>query len=77
MSMVDFRCKEYSDGKVVADPELRMRIVEIGIRKTARAAETDTKTIILTSRGARKTWTLLRVIEFVPKSSLNGWNAKT
>jgi len=30
MSMVDFRCAEYSDGKVVADKETRKRIMEIG-----------------------------------------------
>ncbi len=36
MSMVDFRCTEYSDGKMVADKKLRERIVEIGIRRVAR-----------------------------------------
>jgi hypothetical protein len=34
-SMVDFQCAEYSDGKTVADQELRKRILKIGIRKTA------------------------------------------
>jgi len=33
MSMVDFRCAEYSDGKVVADKETRKRIMEIGSGK--------------------------------------------
>jgi len=31
--MVDFRCAEYSDGKVVADKETRKRIMEIGSGK--------------------------------------------
>jgi len=68
MSLVDFHCAEYSDGKTVADQELRRRIVEIGIRKTARATKTDSKTVMLISRGARvKPSTLARVIEFVAK----------
>jgi len=69
MSLVDFHCAEYSDGKTVADQELRKRIVEIGIRKTARATQIDSKTIMLISRGERvKPTTLARVIEFVRNS---------
>jgi predicted regulator of amino acid metabolism with ACT domain len=49
--MVDFRCREYSDGKTVADQELRQQIIEIGIRKTARATKTDSKTVMLITRG--------------------------
>src|SRR5712691_3998074 len=36
LSLVDFRCAEYVDGKMRADEETRRRIVEIGIRKVAR-----------------------------------------
>ena len=67
-SMVDFQCAEYSDGKTVADQELRKRILEIGIRKTARATKTDSKTIMLISRGERvKPSTLAQVLEFISK----------
>ena len=66
MSLVDFHCAEYSDGKTVADQELRKRIVEIGIRRTARATRIDSKTIMLISRGERvKPSTLATVAEFV------------
>jgi len=40
-SLVDFTCKEYGDGKVVADEELRKRIREIGIRKVAQKSGLD------------------------------------
>lgn len=52
-SMADFQCTEYSDGKTVADQELRKRILEFGVRKTARATKTDSKTVMLISRGER------------------------
>jgi len=66
MSMVDFQCAEYSDGKTVADQELKQRIAEIGIRKTARATKTDSKTIMLIYRGGKvKPRTLARVVQFV------------
>src|SRR5271157_4730994 len=32
-SIVDFRCAEYCEGKVIAIDNIRTRIVEIGIRK--------------------------------------------
>ena len=68
LSLVDFRCSEYSDGKTLAEPDVRKRIVEIGIRKTARATKTDSKTIMLISRGERvKHSTLARVREFLRK----------
>ena len=77
LSMVDFRCTEYSDGKTVADQELRKRIAEIGIRKTARATQTDSKTIMLISRGERvKPSTLVKVIEFVGKATHMNVKAK-
>jgi hypothetical protein len=35
MSMVDFRPTEYS-GKTVADGEIKKRVAQLGVRKTAR-----------------------------------------
>jgi hypothetical protein len=68
LSMMDFRCAEYSDGKAVADQELREKIAVIGIRKTARATKIDSKTIMLISKGERvKPSTLAKVIELVGK----------
>jgi hypothetical protein len=65
---VDFHCTEYSDGKTVADEELRKRILEFGIRKTARATRTDSKTIMLIAKGERvKPSTLAKVREFFSK----------
>ena len=61
---MDFHCTEYSDGKTVADEELTKQIAEFGIRKTARATKTDSKTIMLISNGERvKPSTLTRVRE--------------
>ena len=69
MSIVDFHCAEYCDGKTVADPDIRERIIEIGIRKTARATRTDSKTVMLISKGERvKPNTLAKVIGFVAKA---------
>jgi hypothetical protein len=65
LSMVDFVCAEYSDGKTGAEQELRERIVEFGIRKTARATKIDSKTIMLIAGGERvKPSTLAKVREF-------------
>jgi hypothetical protein len=67
-SLVDFQCSEYSDGKTVANEELRERILEFGIRKTARATNTDSKTIMLIAKGERvKPSTLAKVREFFGK----------
>ena len=67
---MDFQCAEYSDGKTVADQELRQKIAEIGIRKTARSTNIDSKTVMLISRGERvKPNTLAKVIEFVGKAT--------
>jgi hypothetical protein len=64
--MVDFVCAEYGDGKAVADQQLRKRIIEIGIRKTASATQTDSKTIMLISRGGRvKPSTMAKVRKFL------------
>jgi len=65
---VDFQCAEYTDGKTVADQKLRERILEFGVRKTARATETDSKTVMLISRGERvKPRTLAKVRDFFSK----------
>jgi hypothetical protein len=73
MAMVDFVCAEYSDGKLSADAELRKRIAEVGIRKTARATKMDSKTIMLISRGEKvKPTTLAKVSSFLNKSSRQG-----
>jgi len=70
ISLVDFQCAEYSDGKAVADKALRRTIVEIGIRKTARATCIDTKTLMLISRGRRvRPSTLAKLIEFVGRTA--------
>jgi hypothetical protein len=67
-SLVDFHCTEYSDGKTVADEELRKRILEFGIRKAARATNTDSKTIMLSAKSERvKPSTLAKVREFFGK----------
>jgi hypothetical protein len=67
-SLVDFQCVEYSDGKTIADEELRKRIVDFGIRKTGRATNTDTKTIMLIAKGERvKPSTPAKVREFFSK----------
>lgn len=63
-----FKCGEYSDRKTVADDELRRRIMEIGIRKTARTTQTDSKTVMLISRGeCVKPSTLAKVRELLKK----------
>jgi hypothetical protein len=67
-SLVDFQCAEYSDGKTIADEELRKQIAEFGIRKTARATNTDSKTIMLIAKRERvKPSTLAKVREFFSK----------
>jgi hypothetical protein len=67
-SLVDFHCSEYSDGKTVANEELREQILEFGIRKTARATNTDSKTIMLISKRERvKPNTLAKAGEFFSK----------
>ena len=63
-SLVDFQCAEYSDGKTLADEELRKQILETGIRRTARITKTDSKTIMLIVRRERvKPSTLANVRE--------------
>jgi len=65
-SLVDFRCTEYTSVKVVADSEVRKKIIEIGIRKVARESKVDRKTVVLIAKGGRvKAKTLAKVVEFV------------
>jgi len=66
MSMVDFRCTEYSDGKVVAHDEFRKRIADFGIRKIARKSGVSRETVALIARGVPvKTSTLAKILRFV------------
>lgn len=51
MSLVDFRCAEYSDGKMVADQDTRTRIIKIGIREVARQSGLDRETVAFVARG--------------------------
>jgi hypothetical protein len=68
-SMVDFRCREYSDGKMVADNETRRRIIEIGIRKIARETGIDKETVLFISQGKPvKAITLAKVIRFISET---------
>jgi hypothetical protein len=72
-SVVDFRCVEYSDGKTIADPDFRQQIIDVGIRKVARATQTDSKTIMLISRGGRvKPSTLAKVRKFLSEQENAG-----
>jgi hypothetical protein len=69
MSMVDFRCAEYRDGKAVADEKTRKRIAELGIRRTARETNVDSKTVMLISRGEQvRPGTLAKIVEFVSRA---------
>lgn len=70
MSMVDFRCTEYSDGKVVADEKTIRRLLEIGIRKTARGTEIHSDTVTLIARREPvKPITLAKVVAFIEQHS--------
>jgi hypothetical protein len=66
LSIVDFRCTEYGNGKVIADKELQNRIVEMGIRKLARQTGIHSDTITLIAKGtAVKANTLSKVLGFI------------
>jgi len=66
LSMVDFRCAEYSDGKTVADGETRDRIRKIGIRKIARETGIDKETVLFISQGKPvKAITLAKIMRFI------------
>jgi hypothetical protein len=66
MSMVDFRCSEYSGGRMAADKETMERILEVGIRKIARNSGIDRKTVALTAHGkAVKPRTFRNIVKFI------------
>jgi|SRR5579871_1907609 len=78
MSMADFVCAEYSDGKVVADQKLRERVEQVGIRRTARATKLDSKTVMLIARGERtKPSTLAKVVRFINEMKSPNSNPRT
>jgi hypothetical protein len=67
--MVDFRCREYSDGKGVADKETRTRIIKTGIRKMARLTGIHSDTIALIANGKSvKQSTLAKLIRFISET---------
>jgi hypothetical protein len=73
LSMVDFKCAEYADGKVVADKETRERIVEVGIRKVARATGINKETVLFISQGKPvKAITLAKVMRFISEAVGHG-----
>ena len=66
ISMADFTCAEYSDGKVNADQETRKRIIQIGIRKVARLSGVSRETVGMIAKGQPvKPSTLSQLIAFV------------
>jgi hypothetical protein len=68
-SMVDFRCREYSNGKVVADNETRERIVQTGIRKVARETGINKETVLfICQRKPVKAITLAKVSRFISET---------
>ncbi len=70
ISMTDFRCSEYSEGKMVADEETRRRLVEIGIRKTARETGIHSDTVTLIARREPvKPITLAKIVSFIAQRS--------
>jgi hypothetical protein len=70
-SMTDFRCREYSDGKVVADEAIRRGLKQIGIRKVARETRVNRETVALIARGeAVKPNTLARIVQFISDNAL-------
>ena len=70
MSLVDFRCAEYVDGKVKADAETRKRIVEIGIRKVARETGINRETVALVANnGTVKPRSMHKIDAFLAKGA--------
>ena len=49
--MADFRCREYSDGKMVAEKAIRQTIIDAGVRNISRETKVDTKTVMLITHG--------------------------
>jgi hypothetical protein len=70
LSMVDFRCTEYSADKVIADQEIRKKIIKIGIRRIAQEIKLDRKTVRLIAKGGRvKAKTLADVVPILSSVS--------
>jgi hypothetical protein len=70
VSMVDFRCAEYVDGKMKADDETRKRIVEIGIRKVARETGINRETVALVANGKTvKSRTFRKIVDSMVKGA--------
>jgi hypothetical protein len=68
LSLVDFRCAEYVDGKMKADAATRKRIVEIGIRKVARETGINRETVALVANdGTVKPRTMRKIADFLAK----------
>jgi hypothetical protein len=64
--MVDFRCNEYAADKVVADPKIRKKIIEIGIRRITHESNVNRKTVRFIATGGRvKATTLAKIVAFV------------
>ena len=60
------------EGKVIADQALIQRILDTGIRKTARATGVDSKTVILiTRREPVKPNTLAQVAQFMKPQQIH------
>jgi len=65
-SLVDFRCTEYAPDRVVADLEVRTKIIEIGIRRITHESNINRKTVRLIANGGRvKASTLAKVVAFL------------
>jgi hypothetical protein len=76
-SMVDFTCREYNDGKVVAAEEFKEQIRGVGIRRIARESGIDRETVALVARGQPvKAATLGRLLKFLKISSPSSGIAK-
>jgi hypothetical protein len=70
LSLVDFRCSEYFDGKMKADEETRKRVVDIGIRKIARETGVNRETVALVANGKTvKSRTFRKIVDFVAKGA--------
>jgi hypothetical protein len=66
MSLVDFKCMEYHNGKVIANKETQERIAKFGVRKIERETDVHHDTIILIAKGeAVKPITLSKIIKFM------------
>ena len=72
ISMVDFVCTEFSEGKVRATKEQREQIIKIGIRKIERETGIHHDTILLIAHGDFvKPRTLRTIIKFLDEYKTN------